>query len=347
MNTEWQHLSVVLEPLVIFIVAVLVGYLIRQILFRKLAQWSQKTSSKLDDIIIDAIYRPFMIWTVMVAVNVALHFSTLAEKYILVADKIILILGIISVTLVLNNLASGIIKVYASRIDSALPVTSLTQNITRIIIFVVGVLVVLNSLGISITPILATLGVGGLAVALALQDTLSNLFAGFHVIVSRQIRIGDYIKLETGQEGYVIDINWRMTKIRISTNSVVLVPNTKLAQTIITNYYLPDRELVVPIELCVHYNSDLKKVERVTLEVAKDVLKNVEGGVAEFDPVVRMHTLGDSGINCTVVLRAKEHKDQAILKHEFILRVHERFKQEGIMIPYPTRTIEIIPPVIK
>jgi small-conductance mechanosensitive channel len=199
--------------------------------------------------------------------------------------------------------------------------------------------VILNTLGISITPILATLGVGGLAVALALQETLSNLFSGFHILMARQIRIGDYVKLETGEEGYVIDINWRTTKIKMLPNNVVLIPNAKLAQAIIVNYYLPEKEMAVLVNLGVHYKSDLKKVEKITCEVAREVMKEVSGGVPEFEPFIRYNTFADFRINFTVILRAREYVDQYLIKHEFIKRLHERYNKENINIPYPIRAI--------
>ncbi|MDD4894133.1 MAG: mechanosensitive ion channel family protein, partial [Candidatus Omnitrophica bacterium] len=192
---------------------------------------------------------------------------------------------------------------------------------------------------ISITPILATLGVGGLAVALGLQDTLSNLFAGFHIIASRQIKIGDYVKLDSGEEGYITDITWRTTKIRMLPNNVVLVPNEKLTKAIVTNYYLPDKEMAVLVNLGVHYKSNLKMVEKITCEVGKQIMQEVSGGVPEFEPFVRYGAFGDFSINLTVILRAREFTDQYLIKHEFIKRLHERYAQEGIIIPYPIRAI--------
>ncbi|MFA5199637.1 MAG: mechanosensitive ion channel family protein, partial [Candidatus Omnitrophota bacterium] len=192
---------------------------------------------------------------------------------------------------------------------------------------------------VSITPILATLGVGGLAVALALQDTLTNLFAGFHITVANQIRVGDYIKLETGEEGYVVDINWRSTKIKMLPNNIVLIPNDKLNKAIVTNYYLPDKEMAVLVDLGVHYKSDLEKVEKITCEVAKSIMAEVNGGVTYFEPFIRYHTFGDSSIKFTVILRAKEFVDQYLIKHEFIKRLHKRYNKEGINIPYPIRAI--------
>lgn len=334
-----QKLAEMALPVAVFVLVLMLGFTIRRILFVRIARWSKKTKTKLDDIVMDSIKSPFIIWFIMLGLYLAIESSSLSENIVHIVGKALLVLGIISVTLVLANIATKFIKVYSGVIQTALPVTSLTQNISRIIIFGVGILIILNSLGISITPILATLGVGGLAVALALQDTLSNLFAGFHIIISRQIKIGDYVKLESGEEGYVTDINWRTTKVRMLPNNVVLVPNDKLAKAIVVNYYLPDKEMAVLINLGVHYDSDLKKVERITCEVAKEAMKQVQGGVPEFDPFIRYHTFGDFSINFTVILRAKEFVDQYLIKHEFVKRLHERYAKEGIIIPYPIRAI--------
>lgn len=326
-------------PLAVFLIVLGLGYLIRRILFNRLSRWTNTTKTRLDDIIIAAVKGPFIIWCLMFAIYFSLEVSRLPEGMVLIAGKILFILGVVSVSLVLSNISGRLIKAYSGRLEAALPVTSLTQNISRIIIFGIGVLIILNSLGISIAPILATLGVGGLAVALALQDTLSNLFAGFHIIATRQIKVGDYIKLESGEEGYVADINWRTTKVRMLPNNMVMVPNDKLNKSIITNYCLPDKEIAVLVNMGVHYDSDLKKVRQVTVEVAKEVMKDVPGGVLGFEPFIRYHTFGDFSVDFTVILRAKEFVDQYLIKDQFIERLHERYAREGIIIPYPIRAI--------
>jgi small-conductance mechanosensitive channel len=326
-------------PLAIVAVTLAAGYITRKIAFERLAKWSKDTAGGVGDIIISVIKGPFIIWVLMLGIYFALEVSTLPSRVVRVASQTLLVLGIFSVTLVLANLSTRLIKIHSSRLETAMPVTSLTQNVARIVIFGIGILIILNALNIPITPILATLGVGGLAVALALQDTLSNLFAGFHIIAARQIKVGDYVKLDTGEEGYVTDITWRTTKIRMLPNNVVLIPNERLTKAIVTNYYLPDREMAVLVNLGVHYNSDLEKVEKVTCEVAKEVMKDVPGGVPEFQPFIRYNTFGDSSINFTVILRAKEFVDQYLIKHEFIKRLHKRYAREGIIIPYPIRAI--------
>lgn len=334
-----EKTSNVLIPIAIVLATVLAGYLIRGIIFLRLSQCVRNTKTAIDDVIVDSIRRPFIIWFLMLGLYFSLAATNLPASIVHIANKTLLVLGMFSVTFVLAHISSGLIKSYSGRISTALPVTSLTQNISRIIIFGVGILIILNNLGISITPILATLGVGGIAVALGLQDTLSNLFAGFYIIMARQVKPGDYVKIDSGEEGYITDITWRTTKIRMLPNNEVLIPNEKLIKSIVTNYYLPDKEMAVLINLGVHYNSDLKKVEKVTCEVAKEVMREVAGGVPAFDPFIRYGKFGDSSIDLTVIMRAGEFVDQYLIKHEFIKRIHERYAKEGIVIPYPIRAI--------
>ena len=177
--------------------------------------------------------------------------------------------------------------------------------------------------------------------SLALQDTLSNLFSGLQITMSRQINPGDYVRLDTGEEGYVTDITWRNTTIRALPNNMVVVPNAKLAGAIVTNYYLPQQEMAVLVQVGVAYESDLKKVETVTIETGREVMQEVPGGVPEFEPFIRYHTFADFSINFTVILRAREYVDQYLIKHEFVKRLHQRYNREGITIPFPIRTVHL------
>lgn len=279
---NFERISEFLLPAAILLGTLLVGLVLRKIIIGRLMHWADKTKSRIDDVVIAAVRGPFLIWCLMLAIYLAMEFSKLPEEIVTIAGKTLLVLGILSVTLVAANITTRMIKVYSGKIEGALSVSSLTQNITRIVIIGVGVLIILNNLGISITPLLTALGIGGLAVALALQDTLSNLFSGFYISLARQIRVGDFIKLESGDEGYVLDIGWRVTRIKMLPNNVVVIPNNKLAQSIITNYYLPDKELAVLVQVGVHYDSDLRKAEKITIEVAREVMKEVKGGVPEF-----------------------------------------------------------------
>ncbi|PIU83776.1 MAG: mechanosensitive ion channel protein MscS [Elusimicrobia bacterium CG06_land_8_20_14_3_00_38_11] len=330
-----------LKPAVIFISVIIAGLIIRKILFLYLKKITEKTETNIDDIVTEAIKNPFMLWCVIIGISVTIKTMPVADKTVILADKILISLWIISFTLVVAKIIGGVINIYITGKEGAMQMPSLTQNVARWAVIIVGFLILLEKLGISIAPIITALGVGGLAVALALQDTLSNLFAGFHITLSKQIKVGDYIKLEGGQEGYVFDIGWRNTEIRELSNNIIMIPNSKLSQTIVTNYYIPEKDSAILIEVGVDYSSDLEKVENVTVEVAKDVLKTVAGGAQNFEPFIRYHTFSNSSINFSVILRGKEFTDKFLITHEFIKRLKVKYDKENITIPFPITTVHL------
>lgn len=328
-----------LKPLLVGSVVFLAGLALRRILFSRFSRWAAKTRWSWDDLAVQAFRGPFVLWSLMAAIYAAVDASPASERVVGLSGKTLQLLWVLSLTLVALRLSDQLIERYGQKIATALPITSLTQNLVKSIVLVIGALIILNGLGVSITPILTALGVGGLAVALALQETLSSLFAGIYITASRQVRVGDYIKLDSGEEGYVADIAWRSTRIRNLPNNWIIVPNTKLASAIVTNFNLPSQDMAVLVEVGVDYRSDLAKVERVTGEVGKQVMREVAGGVPDFEPFIRFHTFADSSVSFTVILRAKSFVDQYLVKHEFIKRLHHRYREEGIVIPFPIRTV--------
>jgi small-conductance mechanosensitive channel len=311
----------------------------KRVVCRRLAALARRTDGSWDDAIVAEIQQRVPVWSLLLGTYLAAGFWTLPPNVRTALNGTLFVLVVGSLTLMAAGLLAGFARQYGHAVQEALPVTTLTENIVRIAVMTVGFLVILNGLGLSITPILTALGVGGLAVALALQDTLANLFAGFYVTMARQIRVGDYVRLDTGEEGYLTDIAWRAARIRMLPNNTVLVPNAKLAQAIVINYHLPDKELAVLVNVGVDYESDLEQVERVTCDVARDVMRTVPGGVPQFEPFIRYHTFGESSIDFTVILRASEFVDQYLVKHEFVKRLHQRYRHEGITIPFPIRTL--------
>ena len=156
------------------------------------------------------------------------------------------------------------------------------RNIFRFMPTLMGILFILSSYGISISPLLTALGAGGLASALALQDTLANLFSGITTLVSKQVHMGDYIRLSSGEAGRVVDMNWRNTTIRTATGNMVIVPNKSIATATLTNYEQPLAECTISIPLTITYDNDLQRVEDVTLGVARHILDHSEYGVTGF-----------------------------------------------------------------
>lgn len=321
------------------LLGLLAGLFTRRWVLPRLARAASRTSSELDDILVSSLRGPVVLWGLLIGLTAGTTVVPLPAAWGSIAHETVLAVTIMSVTWVVSQIAVGFVRHHARVALGTLPSVELLSNLTRAVTLLLGGFIVLQSLGISITPLLTALGVGGLAVGLALQDTLANVFAGIHILLSRQVRPGDFVRLSSGEEGYVQDITWRYTTIRQLPNNLTIVPNAKLASSVTANFMLPDAEQAVLVEVGVAYDSDLQVVERVTIEVGQDVMRTVDGGVPSFVPFIRYHTFGDSSIQFTTILRGKDYVAQYLLKHEFIKRLADRYRQEGIEIPFPIRTV--------
>ena len=214
------------------------------------------------------------------------------------------------------------------------------MRLTPVVIYSIGLLVLLESLGISISPLLAGLGIAGLAVALAVQPSLTNFLAGTYVMTESQLKIGDYIELSDGTAGFVIEIGWRSTKLRSILNNLLIVPNSTISNSVILNYYSPSPALNVRVTCGVSYDSDLEQVERVTLEECKRVQDESESSIKDQDPRFGFDSFDDSNISFWVFMQATDRLGSFTLTSEVIKAIHARFILEGITINYPVRTLQ-------
>lgn len=215
----------------------------------------------------------------------------------------------------------------------------LLQKILSAVFLAIAVVTALNQFSIDIGPVLASLGVAALAVALALQDTLSNYFAGITLALDKPVRPGDYVKLEGGLEGFVQTIGWRTTHIKPFAETVVVVPNSKLANSILTNTNYPDEGVRVYVTVGVSYESDLEAVESTALEVARNVVHSVDGADHSFEPICLFNNFGDSNVEFQVILRATSYSFNGRVKHAFIKALHTEFRSKGIEMNYPVRKL--------
>ncbi|MCM2324524.1 MAG: mechanosensitive ion channel family protein [Oligoflexia bacterium] len=329
---------------VVALVVALFGFQgLKRLLWKRLELWAAKSASTVDDLLLERLSAPVSLLLLIVAFAIA---SQVAPEQLSEHPGVMLFIKVAFVATglwVLDRLLSVAFKAGLSKAKLGQSMRQLLLNLSRAVLYSVGGLVVLDTAGISITPVLASLGVGSVAVALALQDTLSNFFSGLYLLADEPFRIGDFIRVEDGVEGHVEKIGWRSARIRTLGNNRIVVPNSKLASSRLTNFDLEDRELSLPIEVGVGYECDLSRVETVTIDVARQILSTTPGGVPSFQPAVLFHTFGDSSIGFTVVLRARQYTDQALLKHEFIKALHKRYAVEGISIPFPQRVLHVKP----
>jgi small-conductance mechanosensitive channel len=205
--------------------------------------------------------------------------------------------------------------------------------------YLLGALIALQSLGISISPVLGGLGISGLAVALALQPTLANFFAGTYVLSDGGFAVGDYIELQGGPSGYVMEVGWRSTKMRTWLNNLVVIPNSVMADSIVTNYSGPVRAMNIMVTSGVSYDSDLQHVEDVSLEVGRKLIDDSADAIKTTDAFFGFDSFGDSNIGFWVFLQARDRWGSFVLTNELIKRLQSRFQQEGIEINYPVRKL--------
>ena len=344
-NMEWttwvdwaQFLKMLLVPGCILIASLTAGIMLNRAIKKQVTGHLMTDETTWQHICINALQGVPVSLCLVVGLYWIVNTINIIEPLVKIFSYILFTVIIFSITRVIARTVNGLIDMQIERSQEKMPKTTLLNAIVNGIIYAMGILVVLQYYGISIAPILTALGVGGMAVALSLQETLANIFSGLHLILSKQLRLGDYIRLSTGEEGRVTDITWRFTTIQSTAGNDIIVPNQKIASAILTNYNRPVAEVSISIGVGVSYDSDLDRVEQITLEVAREVMEKIDPGNS-FDPSVRFHTFAASSINFNVNLRTHQFMNQYLLKHEFIKALTARYRQEGICIPYPIQTI--------
>lgn len=302
---------------------------------------TERTQTTLDDTVIGLLTRPIHIAFQLAAIIIALYylFPDLSYQGFGYLD-----LSLITVILwggyAVNRLARGIMHWYeeenAEEAEGPVKRGAFGFLYTLISVLVWGIALsfALNQVGVDISALLAGLGIAGVAIAFALQNTLSGVFSAVYLAIDRPIRPADYVKLSDGTEGFVEDISLRSTRIRTFENNLVIVPNNKLADMVITNYYMPDKEVGVSLEVGVAYGSDLEKVEKTLLGQAEAVLKKFDAA-GDSDPFVRFKAFDDSAIQAKLYVRINAFMDQFFVKHELMKAIKVAFEKEGIEIPFP------------
>ena len=318
----------------------LVGLLLERVVVARAHRVARKTRFKWDDLVVESVRGIPTVWLTCTGIYLALSVGTLDPLLMSTVVSVLTVVLIGSTTIMGMRATGGAVEMLSGRAEGAIGSPTLVVNMARLAVGVLGVFIILQNLGINITPLITALGIGGLAVALALQDTLGNLFAGVQIILSKQVRPRDYVRLDSGEEGWVTDVKSRNTTILTFPDSNLLaVPNSVLASSVVKNFSMPRKALWVSVEVGVSYDSDLEYVERVTLDVARQVVSAVDGGESGERPVVRFHSFGDSSINFEIRMLVREFESQGPVRHELIKRLHERFNEEGIEIPFPIRTV--------
>ena len=317
---------------------VLVGLLLERLVVGRFRKYAESTPFRWDDLILKALRGLPAIWLGVAGLSIAISAEGVELSGWLSTVLTVVVIG--SVAVGGMRFAGGAVAIASAHAMGGTQSPTLVANLAKVAVAIFAGVLLLENLGIDITPLITALGIGGLAVALALQDTLGNLFAGVQIILSRQVRQNDFVRLPTGEEGRVTDVKARNTTIQtVPDGNLLTVPNSVLASSIVKNYTLPKTDVWVTINVGVAYGSDLDYVERVTLEVAREVLSGVEGGVSEEPPIMLYKAFAPSSIDFVVRMLVHDFQSQGPVRHEFIKRLHSRYAKVGIEIPFPTQTV--------
>ncbi len=331
----------------VVLISVLVAAFVHLAVFPVIMHLAHRTPTELDGILIQAVRWPLNVSVVVLGVYLSLTLTLdLPEDVQGFIDIVAQATGALLFVVVFGRLVSRgmdwAIEEQGKREHNTVDTRLLLmlRRVLVVLIYGLGLLLVINTLGIPISPLIAGLGLGGVAVALAIQPTLSNLFAGTYVMTEGVVSPGDYIEMEGGIAGYVLEVGWRSTRLRTWSNNLVVVPNARFAETIITNYYEPERQVNVYLTCGVSYSSDLARVEAVSLDVMNQVLESSPHGVKEYGAYFGFDSFGESNVDFWLFVQAKDRLASFELRSELINELHRRFDAEGIVINYPVRALQ-------
>lgn len=344
--TEVWGLAIPLPPIVVVPAVVLLtgflGWTAGRIVFHVFCRAVRRTPTLIDDTVIGALRPPLAMTAAIGGAWFALrslpHAPTL-NPYINRSWIILTTLMLMSAGL---RVVNGITRDIVAKSEALAGASGILQGIGKLVILSLGLLMILQSLGIAVEPLLASLGIGSLAIGLALKDTLSNLFAGIYLFADRPVRVGDFVRLETGQDGVVHAIGWRATRIRTLSNNMVVVPNNKLAEAIVTNFNLPEPEMGFVFNVSVPREADPSRVMRILQEVAANATREIPGLKSDPPPNVQFNPgYGESSLDFSVVLRIASYLDQWQVQSRLRQTLHARLVAEGLDMPYRHWTVSV------
>jgi small-conductance mechanosensitive channel len=221
-------------PLILMLLGIIVGVIFGKLVFPRLIGVAFRTKWEGDDIVLASLRSYFVLWFTLAGFYGAIHAAPIPESVRKVLGTFWFLIAAFSIVTAFAQTATDLLTFYSKRRKGFLHATTMFRLLIFTVTIILGIIIILNAIQFDITPMLAAIGIGGLAVALALQDPLGNFFSGLHILASSEIRPGDYLKLDSGDEGVVTDISWRTTTIRTLSNNLILIPNLKLSQSIIT-----------------------------------------------------------------------------------------------------------------
>jgi small-conductance mechanosensitive channel len=317
------------QSAILFSVALAASLMLRHLVLRAFGR-AAKDQNSAASVLLDSLRWPSLFWALATALVITLAYADLPGRAATWARGGTVTFLVLSICFVASNLLVRLISFGAQQRGFTVQLSGVSRALIHVFITLLGIAALFRYFDIAITPILTALGVGGLAVALALRDTLANFFAGIHILVEAPVSVGDFIKLSSGEDGTVTDIGWRTTRVQTTENNTVVIPNEKLTSSILTNYALPDHRVVTNVVVFTGFDVDIAAIQNLLAEEAAQT----EGIVPEFAPVV----LFDPGATPThlgfkVIVQVPNRLAVGITQSRLRERIYRRFRQEAVPLP--------------
>lgn len=334
-----EYVQAVTVFIIFFIVAKIIAFVSQNYLLKI----TEKTETKIDDLIISKINRPLSVILVLIGARIAITPLSITQDYSILIGRVLFTLVIIVAMkivievfdILIDNWGRSLAVKTKSKVDDQL--MSLLHRISKIIIAVLGLIFILDTWGVNVGPLLASLGIAGIAVAFAMQSTLGNIFGGISMIIDKAIKVGDVVKLDADTIGTVYDVGLRSTKIRTFDNEIIIVPNGKLADAKIMNFVQPDHSARLVVPFSVGYGSNIEKVKKVVLSEIKkhkEVLKDPA-------PFIRFTEMAESSLNFKAYMWLDNYSKRFVVKDEINTAIYNTLNKNKIPIPFPQLDVHL------
>ena len=330
--------NIYLRFLLILVITLIIAYLAKIILKKILKPLAKKTKTKIDDLIIKSLSSIIFYIVLLLGLKVGLQQF---EFKTTIHDSLINTLLILVVSLLLLKIIGNFAKQWTKEWKFKTKTTAderlipFLQKILKAIVIILAVIFVFNAWKINISPLLATAGIAGLAVGLAIKDSLSNILGGLQLVLDKTFKVGDKVQLESGEMGVILDIGLRSTKLKTYDNEVIFIPNGYLANAKIKNFTQPDFSIRVNVNFGVEYGTDTEKTQQVVLEA----IKKIETVVEKPEPRVQFLKMSDFSLDFVARAWVKSYTEAYSTQLKMTDEIYNALNKANIGIPFPTRTV--------
>ena len=333
--TDSSYLNALISVLAFVVIAKIADILVDKVLRR----FTRFTKTDIDDRIIDLIHRPIFLTIIIIGVVLAISYLKPAPNVFFYSNGILysILTAIWCITII--RISNAVIEHGIRRVSDVTGLSKdiipLVENISKLAIIIASLMVVLSLWKVNITPLIASAGIAGAAVAFAAKDTIANFFGGISVFVDKPFTIGDYIVLDKGERGEVVAIGVRSTRIKTRDDIMITIPNSVIANTKIINESAPSQNFRVRIPVSVAYGSDIDLIEKILLNIAE----GNEYVLPDPSPRVRLREFGESSLNFELLCWTKEPALKGLTVHQLNSAIYRKFNEAGIKIPFPQRDV--------